>query len=57
VTRTRRVHRLQVEPHPEPTQLVLGLPVGFVLLGTRSRAKGKYVPGGSFTEQRKRVAA
>jgi hypothetical protein len=52
-----RIHRLPVIPHPEPTQLVLGLPVGFVLLGTRSRAKGKFVPGGSFTDQRKAKAA
>jgi hypothetical protein len=47
VTRSR-VHRLNVEPHPAPTQLVLGLPVSLVVLGKRSRAKGKYRPGGAF---------
>lgn len=53
----RRLHQLPITPHPVPVQLVLGLAVGFAVLGKRSRAKGKFVPGGRFPTATKERAA
>lgn len=55
---TRRISRLPVTPADHPVQLPLGLDGGLLaVLGKRSRAKGKYRPGGAFPIAAKAKAA